>query len=111
MASDTVMRNIQEHHADPETRGEWAMSVSSLPAMTADLIVAADENIRQAVYRFTTAQAIRDAGYEVVSDEPPHALVLLSQEPTDETIEQLQTLFSEQADNPYRNERKGRRGR
>lgn len=105
MGTDTLQRNAQEHFASPLTPDEWALSVSSLPGATHDEIVAEATEIVQRKYRVAIAADLFAVGFVVVEDDPPHALLLLDAEPTDETCELLRTLFIEEFTNPYHEER------
>ncbi len=108
MESSKLQRNAEEHFHAPSTRGEWALSVASLPGATADEIVAAAPQIRQRCYRTATAGQLTTAGYDVVADDPPHALVLLPSEPTEDVCLQLRELFADEFPNPLFYERKQR---
>jgi hypothetical protein len=108
MESTTLELSTAEHYQNPSTRGEWALSVFSLPAMSHQGIVAASEDIRHRVYRVATAGNLIDAGYPVVADDPPHALVKLINEPTEEMWTELRMLFAEEHENPFYKERKQR---
>ena len=108
MASDFLIRNAEEHHRNPQTRGEWALSVASLPDCTIDEILEQAVRIKNRQCRTTRAGTLREAGYEVVSDRPPHALVMLDGPLTEGTCRELRALFSVQIDNPYHNERSNR---
>jgi hypothetical protein len=73
-------------------------------------IVAAAEWIRQRVYRVAVAESLLAAGYPVLADDPPHALVMLGKEPTEEMWTELRLLFSEQFDNAMYQERRHQHG-
>jgi hypothetical protein len=106
MESWKMQANVDIHYADPETRGEWALSIASLPGATADEIVRDAPFVKQSVYRIGNAADLIDAGFRLVEDDPPHALILLDGRPDEETFERLRALFPKQVENPYSKERK-----
>lgn len=111
MADETLRKNVDEHFGSPETADEWAMSVASVHGVPHAEVVAQAPTITQRTYCWTTAGRLIDAGYPVVEDEPPHALVLLPGPVTAEMAEELRTLFDGHAENPYYMERKRHGGR
>jgi hypothetical protein len=108
MESWKLQMNVEEHFNDPRTRGEWALSVASLPGRDHTGIVAEAWQIRQRQYRVTTVSRLTDAGYAIVADGPPHALVLLPDAPTEEMWSELRALFDQECDNQHFEERRGR---
>jgi hypothetical protein len=111
MDDASMQRNVEEHHESPETRGEWALSVAALPGATLDEIIEAAREILHGKYRWTVVARLVDAGYPVVEDDPPHALVMLSGPMTIELGERLRALFGGENDNPYHKERKRNGGK
>jgi hypothetical protein len=88
-----------EDHFDE--RGEWAISVASIPGKNAEEIAAASPIVRRyRRMRVGRAGAFKAAGFIVEADEEPHALVVLPGEPDDRTWNELRSLMEER-DNPY----------
>ncbi len=108
MESSTLIASSHTHFHTPATSGEWALSVSSLPDISHEEIVAAAQQIRHRVYRVAIAGDLSEGGYAVLADNPPHALLMLKGEPDEETFVELRELFSEEYENPYYEERRGR---
>ncbi|MGH7641748.1 MAG: hypothetical protein ACRENX_01815 [Candidatus Dormibacteria bacterium] len=106
MADRDLERSVAAHHADPDCREEWALSVSSSPDATAAKIVEASIWLNHRTYRWTRASKLFDAGYRVIEDEPPHALVLLPGPMTPKIGGELRAVFDTEEENPYHGERK-----
>jgi hypothetical protein len=102
MESWSLLEAIEEHGFD--FRGELALSVATMPGLTANEIALDDRSkfLTQGKMRVTTVGALRSAGYEVVEDDEPHALVLLPQKPDEAMLEELRAIFAETRDNPRR---------
>lgn len=90
-----------------QNRGEYCLSVFSIPEMSADEIAHVMVNtcdvLRNNKIRESTVGALRAAGYDVVpSDYYGHADLRLFSEPSDEHWDRLVTLFAPPRRNPAR---------
>lgn len=110
MESSKLEASAQTHFNDPETRGEWALSVATLPSASHEEIVVAADWIKQRVYRFGTVGTLVQAGFPVLADDPPHAVLMLLTEPTEEMWAALRLLLPNQFNNPLFEERRLRNG-
>ena len=108
MSDEKLQSNAEAHYHDPATKGEWALSVASLPGAESHKIIAASDFIRQRVFRSSQGNDL-EGEFEVVTDDPPHALILLDEWPNPETCARLRALFSENQLNPLFDERRTRR--
>ena len=109
MELEHLSRNAEEHHANPHTPDEWALSVAFGPDPAQ--IVADCPFITQHHYRWTSARRLVEAGFVLVEDEPPHALLLLPGPVTAEMATELRSLFDQEEENPFYRERKSYGGR
>jgi len=90
--------NARDHNY--ECPGEWAISVASVSGWSAEDIARAAP-FRNRDMRVATVGAVRSLGHDVVvSDEPPHADLVLSCEPTEEVWEALRQVFDLPIPNP-----------
>ena len=107
MGSKSLWDNAVTHHTQFQ---EWALSVAADSNMSAEEI-AIGRRLRNRSMRASTVGDIRDGGFEVVRDpdDAPygpelHALILLpidpSDEPTEETWDELRSCFGEREPNP-----------
>ena len=110
MGSESLQANAEEHFHNPATHGEWAISVASLPEASAEEVVAAAHQILHRKFRVADADALADAGFVPVQDNPPHALLLLPSPPDEDMWVQLRTLFNDVRTNPYYQERRDHAG-
>jgi hypothetical protein len=94
----TLHKNALDHY---DKRGEFAISVASLPDMSADDLSVVAE-IPHPKIRETTVGAIRELGYDVVRDEPPegHALITLPRLPADGDYVTISDLLGPTRVNP-----------
>jgi hypothetical protein len=80
--------------------GQWGISVACEPNSAADDL-AQRAPFRNRLMRVSTVGAIRGLGHDVVATgTPPHATLMLAQEPTEEDWEALRSVFSEPEANP-----------
>lgn len=88
-----------QSHFDAE--GIYALSVFSVPEMTADEI-AQGVPLRHSMIRVSTAGRLRAAGYEVVSSPGPlgHADLLLPNPPTNDDWRALDAAFDPSRPHP-----------
>ncbi len=101
--------NMRTHYLDPETAGESALSVASLPGMSAAEIVEHHTDIIQKHYRWGYVSDLETQGFLTFEDEAPHALVFTDSLVTDVADPRLDALFTalpNVAVNPYSEERK-----
>ena len=87
--------------------GRWALSVGASARLDAAAI-ASEWPYRGKHYCPSTAGQIRAAGFDLVPDPPGsvHWLLMLNEEPVEETWERLKTCFGPPRDNPsYRGRR------
>jgi hypothetical protein len=98
MESRTLWVNARDHNY--EFPGQWAISVASAPGWSAEEIALAAP-FRNRDMRVSTVGEVRLLGHDVVvSDEPPHADLVLACEPTEETWEALREVFELPVANP-----------
>lgn len=90
--------NARDHNY--EHPGEWAISVASVAGWSADDI-ARTAPFRNRDMRVSTVGDVRLLGHDVVvSDEPPHADLVLACEPTEQIWEALRETFDPPVPNP-----------
>jgi hypothetical protein len=94
----TLHKSALDHH---DKRGDFAISVASLPDMSADDLAVVAQ-IPHPKIRETTVGVIRHAGYNVVRDEPPegHALITLPRLPADTDFVTIADLLGPTRVNP-----------
>ena len=97
--AETLFRTAIAHY---DAEGEYAISVRSAPGMSADELAKADPPLRHAQIRETTAGAVRQAGFEIVRDEPPpmHALIKLGSVGADDDYLRITAIFNAPRPNP-----------
>lgn len=95
---DTLRKTVLAHH---DERSDFAISCVSLPDRSADDLARLGA-LPHPKIRETTVGMLREAGYDVVRDEPPegHALVTLPRLPTDEDYVTISNLFGPPRLNP-----------
>jgi|SRR5215217_83941 len=89
--------NAEDHHDEMalEGRDEWAISVYSVLALTADEI-AMQAPFRNKQIRVTTVGTLRVEGFDVTPSpwvHPLHADLRFEREPTDDDFETLRRIF------------------
>ncbi len=99
MASQFLFEAVQDHTDD--FPGELALSVASVPGLTADEIAEVAWFVNQGKMRATTAGNLKAAGYGAEVDGEPHALVILPREPDEQMWEELRQVFGDLRPNPY----------
>jgi hypothetical protein len=98
MESSALWTNARDHNY--EFPDEWAISVSSGTGWSPDEIARAAP-FRNREMRVSTVGAVRLLGHDViVSDEPPHADLVLACEPTEDIWEALREAFQLPVPNP-----------
>ena len=97
-APDVLHKTALAHH---DKRGDFAISVASLPDRSADELARLGA-LRHPRIRETTVGRIREVGYDVVPDEPPegHALIMLARHPADDDYETISNAFDDPRPNP-----------
>jgi hypothetical protein len=83
--------------------GVWAISVASVPGLSAEEIAKRSPFIKAKQMRTTTADALRKEGYEVEPDGSPHALIHLPRAPQgedDPMWDHLRSILSDIRPNP-----------
>jgi hypothetical protein len=101
MASEFLFKAARKHHR--ENPGVWAISVASVPGLSAEDIAKRSPFIKGKRMRVTIADALRTEGYEVEPDGPPHALIHLPRAPQgedDPMWEHLRSILSDIRPNP-----------
>jgi len=106
MADATLTRAAELAFNSPHLRGTWAISVASVPEVSAEEIVRQCPNITQKRYRVAQAGDLIDAGFLPFADNPPHAVLAFQEPPTLETWSTLRSIFSGVFVNPCYSERK-----
>jgi len=104
MASEYLFIAARKHFRE---EGVWAISVASVPGLSAEEIARRSPFIRGSQIRATNAGALRKGGYEVEPDGPPHALVYLPRPPQgedDPMWDDLRSIISDIKPNPNREE-------
>jgi hypothetical protein len=96
--------NAEDHHLEMEQEGrdEWAISVFSVPGMSADEIALGSPILNKKI-RVTTVGAIRELGYDVTpspQEHPLHADLRFMGEPTDDDFEALRRIFEPERPHP-----------
>jgi hypothetical protein len=108
-----VIDNMRAHFDDPETGGECAISVASLPGKSAAELVDENENIVHKHYRWGKASDLAGLlGRLPEEDDPPHALVVLGSLIEAEDDPRLDDVFAALPNvvvNPHYQARKRRR--
>jgi hypothetical protein len=100
MASKFLFIAAKNHH---RLHGVWAISVASVPGLSAEEIARRSPFIRGRQMRTGTAEALRKEGYEVEPDSSPHALVHLPRAPQgedDPMWDHLRSILSDIRQNP-----------
>jgi hypothetical protein len=101
LSSESMDTSVNTHF---DEFGEYALSVSCRPGLTADGI-AQEAGIPHPKLRESTVGAIRAIGYDVLASEqhgPAHAEVAFSYPPGDADWEALQGVFGPARPNPAR---------
>jgi hypothetical protein len=97
--AETLSKTALAHY---DVYDEYAVSVRSAPGMTADELAYVKPPLPQQNLRETTVGALRQAGFDVVRDEPPpkHALIMLEPVPTDDDYLRITAIFGTPRANP-----------
>lgn len=97
--ADTLCKTALAHF---DVHNEFGISVRCKPPMTADQLALVDPPLPQKQLRETTVGALREAGFDVVPDEPPptHALIMLQPVPTDDDYLRITAIFGQPRQNP-----------
>jgi len=110
--AEQLIANAEAHAADPETYGEWALSLQVIEDDLAAVedIVASNPDVVHGKYRYTTVGQLADERLPVLRDDPRHALAILPGSPAEypEAIEAFMRVLSDPQPNPYAQSRKRR---
>jgi hypothetical protein len=97
-ARDTMMRSAELHF---ELEGEYGLSAYCIPETPMEQIAVA-ATLPHGVLRASTVGDLRRRGFDVVPDEPPHALIKLPNPPADSDLARVDECFGEPVPNPAR---------